>query len=211
VLFLLASAVDGEAMALWCRNRLDCDAEWESELDKGLDRSRALRPRLLTIDPMVSQAAVSQGLELVRERTIGHLLVLDRRPVAVRLAQILHEPGASYISRAASPQALASAMNGILLHDRRAFDPSLAPRIRQTRDGYRLDKSGEGALSLLSPRELQVMRLLAQGATVRECAESLQVSESTIDNHKSRLMKKLKIHKTSELTVRAVREGLIDL
>ena len=89
VLFLLSSAVDGEAMALWCRSRLDYDAQWESELEKGLHRSRALRPRLLAVDPLVSHSAVVQGLMLVRERSIGHLLVFDRRPVAVRLKEVL--------------------------------------------------------------------------------------------------------------------------
>src|SRR4029077_6915186 len=51
--------------------------------------------------------------------------------------------------------------------------------------------------------------MLARGDTVRQCAGALGLAPSTIDNHKSRLMKKLGIHKASELTCRAVRDGLI--
>jgi DNA-binding NarL/FixJ family response regulator len=54
-----------------------------------------------------------------------------------------------------------------------------------------------------------VMRLLAQGMSVRDCATKLKLAISTIDNHKARLMKKLNIHKASDLTRIAVREGFI--
>jgi DNA-binding NarL/FixJ family response regulator len=70
----------------------------------------------------------------------------------------------------------------------------------------RIDQPG---LSLLSDRESQVFRLLAEGHSVRQCAESLRLSQSTIDNHKSRLMKKLQIHKTVELVRVAIRMGII--
>jgi DNA-binding NarL/FixJ family response regulator len=55
------------------------------------------------------------------------------------------------------------------------------------------------------------MRLLALGKTVGECAQALGLAHSTIDNHKSRLMKKLNLHKASQLTCRAIRDGLIAL
>jgi DNA-binding NarL/FixJ family response regulator len=47
------------------------------------------------------------------------------------------------------------------------------------------------------------------GRSVRDCAHQLHLSESTIDNHKTRLMKKLQIHKVTELTHVAIRDGLI--
>lgn len=64
-------------------------------------------------------------------------------------------------------------------------------------------------LSVLSPRELEVARHLVKGLTVGRCAKVLAISPSTVDNHKSRIMKKLKVHKISELVRLAVREGLI--
>jgi DNA-binding NarL/FixJ family response regulator len=128
----------------------------------------------------------------------------------VRLAAILCEPATSYFSRTASSQSLAAAMADMLLTGRRAFDPTLAPRIRRTERGFQLDYAAEQrSISILSQREQQVMRLLAEGRTVKQCAEMLGLSESTIDNHKSRLMKKLGIHKSSELAVRAIRDGLL--
>ena len=53
------------------------------------------------------------------------------------------------------------------------------------------------------------MRMLAEGQSVKQCATDLGLSYSTIDNHKSRLMKKLGIHKASEITYQAISQGLI--
>ena len=55
------------------------------------------------------------------------------------------------------------------------------------------------------------MLLIAMGYSVRECAKQMHLAASTIDNHKSRLMKKLRIHKSTELTHIAIRDGLITI
>jgi DNA-binding NarL/FixJ family response regulator len=211
VLLLLANALDADALALWCKYRLECEAiEWATDLDKGLERCRAIRPKLLALDPSLAANAIELASAALREQVIGHLLVLDRRPVETRLEEILHEPSASYVSRAASPQVVASAIAEILQHDRRAFDPIFAQRLRRTKDGYQLDHSSNGkTLAKLTLRERQVMRMLAEGNSVRQCADALGLAQSTIDNHKARLMKKLGVHRSSELTLLAIREGLI--
>jgi DNA-binding NarL/FixJ family response regulator len=50
---------------------------------------------------------------------------------------------------------------------------------------------------------------LAQGSSVKQCAKTLGIGTSTVGNHKSRLMKKLNVHKTVELVHLAMREGLV--
>lgn len=211
LVLLLPSAIDCEAFSLWCQYRVGCDVvEWATNLEEGIECCRRIQPRLMVIDPAIGCGAVERAVALVREESAGHLLVLDTRPMEVRLAAILSEPGTSYFSRTASSQALSAAMADMLLNGRRVFDPTLAPRIRRTERGYQLDYAGDQrSISILSQREQQVMRLLAEGRTVKQCAEMLGLSESTIDNHKSRLMKKLGIHKSSELAVRAIRDGLL--
>ena len=62
----------------------------------------------------------------------------------------------------------------------------------------------------ITRREREVWQLIAQGLAVREVAESLGLAESTIDSHKSRLMRKLGIHKSLDLVRLAVRLGIID-
>jgi DNA-binding NarL/FixJ family response regulator len=63
---------------------------------------------------------------------------------------------------------------------------------------------------MLTPRETELFTLLAQGLTIKKCSERMGITVNTADNHKTRLMRKLGIHKTVELARLAVREGLIE-
>ncbi len=71
-----------------------------------------------------------------------------------------------------------------------------------TSDGY-----PRGAV--LTPREQEVMRLLAEGRTVREVASELSLSVKTVEAHKLNLMRKLDIHNRASLVEYAVQRGLI--
>jgi len=70
-------------------------------------------------------------------------------------------------------------------------------------------RGGERLRDLLTPREVEVLVYLAQGLSVKECARVMRRSPSTIDNHKTRLMRKLGMHRVVDLARYAVREGLI--
>ena len=62
--------------------------------------------------------------------------------------------------------------------------------------------------STLSPRELEVLRYLAQGMAVKEVARVMHLSPKTVDNHKSNIMGKLDIHDRVALARFAFREGI---
>lgn len=213
VFWLLANALDCDALVPWCQSRVPCaQARGAHSLDGGLARCEALRPRLLVVDPALAESATTRCLAALQGELVGHVLVLDTRPREGRLVDLLPEPRASYMSRAAGADELAGAITTILDHGTRVIDPAMASRVRPLHRGLEfIDQAGDGSVALLSVRERQVMRLLAQGKTVRECAALLELAQSTIDNHRARLMKKLGIHKAAELTCRAVRDGLIAL
>jgi two-component system response regulator EvgA len=81
----------------------------------------------------------------------------------------------------------------------------LAPAALSFAPGGGLDA---GSLGQLTRREIDVLLHIAQGYTVKQCAEALGISPSTADNHKSRLMRKLRVHKTVDLARLALRCGL---
>jgi DNA-binding NarL/FixJ family response regulator len=64
--------------------------------------------------------------------------------------------------------------------------------------------------SPLTARQADVVRLIAQGRTVRETATTLGVSAKTVDTHKTNLMRRLGIHNKAELVLWAVKEGLVE-
>lgn len=64
------------------------------------------------------------------------------------------------------------------------------------------------SLSLLGPREREVLQLVAEGLTSGEIARRLSLTQSTVDTHRRNLMKKLGLHNVADVTRFAIREGL---
>ncbi len=65
--------------------------------------------------------------------------------------------------------------------------------------------------SVLTPREREVLQLMAEGKSTTQIADSLHVSVKTIETHRQQVMHKLNIHSVAELTKYAIREGLTTL
>jgi len=61
----------------------------------------------------------------------------------------------------------------------------------------------------LSPRERQVLQLIAEGKTTKEVAGVLNISVKTAETHRTRIMEKLDIHETAGLVRYAIRRGLV--
>ena len=71
-------------------------------------------------------------------------------------------------------------------------------------------KITDGKYASLTPREEQVLRLLAEGHSAKEVGEKLFISPKTVENHRASIMDKLDLHSTLDLIRYAVRLGLID-
>jgi DNA-binding NarL/FixJ family response regulator len=72
------------------------------------------------------------------------------------------------------------------------------------------DSAAPSALDVLTPREHEVLTLIADGLSNREIAERLVVSLSTVQSHYAHIGKKLNLHNRTELVKYAMRHGLID-
>lgn len=70
--------------------------------------------------------------------------------------------------------------------------------------------NGESPFDTLSPRELQILRLLGQGESNKEAASRLKISEKTVETHRSRILLKLGLTSVVDLTHYAIRHGLVE-
>jgi len=86
--------------------------------------------------------------------------------------------------------------------------PGLADTVME---GYGAEGSESSALDLLTPREREVLQLLAEGHPAREVASRLKVSVKTVGTHREHLMHKLGTHSLAGLTKFAIREGVTPL
>ena len=69
--------------------------------------------------------------------------------------------------------------------------------------------SGQSHLDVLTPRQRQVLQLIAEGRGTREIAERLHLSVKTVETHRAQLMNRLGIHDISGLVRFAIRAGLL--
>jgi two-component system, NarL family, response regulator NreC len=185
---------------------LDVVAE-TGTLDEALAVGRLLAPDVLVMD-----------LELLAGAD-------DQTSLALR--QLASTTGLLFLTVQDSPENLEKAIGGgargYMLKN--SVPAQLVAGIRQV---AQQDEQTPGALSLLTPdlkalaasnsyarasvltlREQEVMRLLAEGRTVREVAAELSLSIKTIEAHKLNLMRKLDIHNRTSLIESAVRMGLL--
>lgn len=92
-----------------------------------------------------------------------------------------------------------------------AYPPEVLERFEYIHGQLRRrDDASFSPISTLTPRELEVMRLIAKGLSTKEIAGILHRSPKTIDAHRTSLMRKLNIDDRVELTRYAIREGIVE-
>ena len=119
--------------------------------------------------------------------------------------RVLRAGALGYLTKRQAPEVLIEAIRKI--YDRNTLiDPELAQRMAL------VDASGENSpLESLSEREFEVFEKLALGKNVSEIAEQLHLSPSTIGTHLYNIKQKLSITNQAEMTLLAVRHGVIEL
>ncbi len=118
----------------------------------------------------------------------------------------LLKAGASgYITKNADTDEIKTAIETVLLGK-----VYVSPRLAQMMVVNGLSNQSESPLSLLSPRELQIAELITNGKRANDVAETLNISPKTINTYKYRIYEKLGISNDVELTLAAVKHGLVD-
>jgi DNA-binding NarL/FixJ family response regulator len=159
---------------------------------------------------LVAQPGGQSVDSLIDEFLHVPIMLIDNEVNNCRLAAVMNAPHIGYFTRAATFSDLAAGIR-LLAGGACAFDPAAKACIHQTPSGWQIrhDPHGE-PFALLTPRELEVFKLIAKGSTVSSAAALLGLAPSTVDNHKARLMKKLGVHKALDLTRLAIRGGYIN-
>lgn len=167
-------------------------------------------PDLALLDVTAPDTLGPLGINLWTERLPQVRIVLFDdmvRDVHIRLA--LRTCAAGYVTKR-DPFAEWVSVIHHSLRDEPAFSETVRQRLRRTPRGWELQhENNSPGLHSLTPRETEVLSYLAQGFTGKQCSAFLGISPSTVDNHKSRIMRKLNVRKTVELTRLALREGLV--
>jgi DNA-binding NarL/FixJ family response regulator len=168
---------------------------------------RELRPDLLVLD-----------LSLPELNGLGVLSRLQGQPDAPRVVILSMHSGPEYVARALNAGAagyllkesafeeLALALDAAFTgrtYLSRKLDGEVVQRFRSQLQG------GSDALDVLTPRQRQILQMIAEGRSTREIADLLHVSVKTVETHRAQIMERLGIHDVAGLVRFAIRAGLV--
>lgn len=119
------------------------------------------------------------------------------------------DAGASgYVPKRAAPEELLTAIR-VTAQGEVYLYPSLAKLLVKDYLSQSLQPKKQATLDGLTPRESEVLTLLADGASNQEIAEQLSISPKTVARHRENIMAKLNLHTRTELVKYAIRKGII--
>ena len=138
------------------------------------------------------------------------VLTLTQYDDREHLLSLLEAGAEGFISKTAASSDLASAIRSVYQGDS-FLSPSVAKLLlKHYRQGARAGK-GQDPYDQLTDREREVLKLLAEGHTSREIADTLVISPKTVEGHRTNLMAKLDIHNRTDLVKYALRKGIITI
>lgn len=181
--------------------------------EEALRLASELKPELVTMD--VSLPDMS-GIEAARKMTAllpqVKVLMVSMHPRFEYVAEAFKAGAKGYVVKEATSARLIQAMD-TLCRDEFFLDGQVSQDIvaKLTAGAGKETAVQDERYGLLSSREQQVMRLVAEGMPSRAIAAHLNLSAKTVENHRANLMKKLDVHSKMELVRYAARLGLIDL
>jgi DNA-binding NarL/FixJ family response regulator len=146
--------------------------------------------------------------ELVRRRPELRVLILSVHESEQYFFEALKAGASGYVLKTAANRDLIEACRASM-----RGEPFLYPRAvtALVRDYLERARRGEAVPEdLLTPRELQVVKLIAEGHTSDEIAHTLVISRKTVDHHRARILDKLGMRNGAELTRYAIRRGLVE-
>ena len=166
-------------------------------------RYTELTPDVLVMDLAMPGMGGLEALKRIRSRhPQARVLALSAHDDPVHARRALQEGALGFLSKRSAPEALIEAVTAIA-SGRRFLDAGLAQKLALA------DIQGGSPIERLSEREFEVFIRLAQGATVQKIAEDLKLSASTVGTHLYNIKQKLDVVNQSELTLIAIRHGLI--
>jgi DNA-binding NarL/FixJ family response regulator len=173
--------------------------------------SRKLRPDVVVMDiamPLLNGLEATR--QIVKAVPTTRVLILSAHSDDEYIRQVVMLGAAGYLIKQTSADLLSRAIREVQKGNT-FFSPSVANRLRslslESPDGRLVLEAKKAGLS---PREVEVLQLIAEGKANKQVAAELGISIKTVEKHRQHLMSKLDLHDTAGLTRYAIAAGIIE-
>ena len=203
---------DYEVVRRGIRTLLEGEPGWEvcGEASTGpaaVETAARLKPDIVILDLGLPEL---HGLEVTRRilqrRPDTEVLVLTMHASEELIRQVLRAGAHGYVLKSDAGEQLITAVRSLQEHQ-----PFLTTRVTEVvLDGFLKGVADDAVGEALTPREREVLQLVAEGRSSKSIAAGLGVTVKTIESHRASLMRKLHLRTVADLVRYAVRNGLVE-
>ena len=178
---------------------------------EAIQRCKQLEPNVVLMDvAMPGLGGLEATLEIKSILPQTKILVLTQYDNKEYVFRFLKAGAAGYVLKKAASTELLSAIRaayngGLFLH------PDVTPAIIRGYLQQQNEDLGQDPYEILTDREKQILKLIAEGMSNKQMGDLLCISVKTVMGHRTHIMEKLKLHSRTELVKFAIRKGLIAL
>jgi len=201
-------ADDHKIVAEGLRRILEQDFDLVDSVADGhamVEAAKRMRPDVIVADIAMPKL---NGLEAARQlqaaKTRSKIVFLTMHADAEFALEALEVGATGYVLKHAAAEELTRAIREVLNGGLYLSQPIAAEMLQILES-----RGGKPERARLTPREREVLRLVAEGCTMSQIADALNVSTRTVEFHKYNLTDKLGLHTTAELTQYAIRHGIV--
>lgn len=177
---------------------------------EAIEMVERLCPDVVVLDVEMPNFNGIEAARVISSQAKGtRILALSMHTERQYISEMMAAGAAGYILKKSAIDELETAIRKVYA-GKMYCSPSLVSTVMEDY-ADRLSHSGQGGLKQLTPRETEVLRMIAEGRNTKEIAHALEVSIKTIETHRLQIMRKLDIHNIVDLAKYAIREGLATL
>jgi DNA-binding NarL/FixJ family response regulator len=212
----LLVADDHEIVRAGLRSLLEAQPGWQvtaeaSDGREAVEKAKELKPDVAVLDiSMPSLNGLEAARQMLKNDARAKIVILTAFDCDAMIREVLDAGARGFVLKTDASRDLVTAVNAVRCN-KTFFTPKVAQMVL---DGY-LDKKPrkldpDAPRSRLTPRQREIVQLLAEGKSSKEVAVALGLSVKTAETHRANIMRRLDCHSVSELVRYAVRNAIIN-
>lgn len=203
-----------EGLRTFLESEADIEVVGEAETGrKAVELAGKLHPAVIVMDiAMPLMNGLEATRQILKKNPAAKIIILSAHSDDAYVENAMSLGASAFLLKQSSAHLLAEAIREVQ-KGKTFFSPDINTR-RQKRKQESLERKGQpnnSTVSRLSPREAEVLQLIAEGEPNKQIASELGISIKTVEIHRSHLMQKLNIHDTAGLTRYAIQAGVIEV
>lgn len=178
-----------------------------------LREAKKLNPDIVLVDiSLPDKSGIQLTYELKKQQPQVMIMIVSMHSKIDYIAEAFQAGAKGYVAKESAAERLVQGLEAIVKGEF-FLDSSVSLQVVENLMKFPVKEARitDAEYGALTPREQEIMRMLAEGVGPREIADKLCISPKTVENHRANIMKKLDLHSTMELVRYAAKLGLIDV